>query len=90
MRLGFSVILAALAAASVTAAPPAARKVRVVNKCSYDIYPAVAPFRDLAEPYMGERGWHAAPETSKDISVPGTFLGRICASCFPNQHALAH
>ncbi|GAA5861518.1 hypothetical protein JCM3774_000277 [Rhodotorula dairenensis] len=85
MRFGLSVTLATLAAATVTAVPSAARKVRVVNKCSYDIYPAVAPFRNLAEPYMGERGWHAAPDTSKDISVPGTFLGRIWArhGCAP-------
>lgn len=78
MRRGLSFILAASAVTTVIAVPAASRTVRIVNKCSYDVYPAVAPFPNLPEPYKDERGWKAAPETSRDISIPGNFLGRIC------------
>lgn len=82
MRRGLSFILAASAVTAVTAVPATARTVRIVNKCSYDVYPAVAPFPNLPEPYKDERGWKAAPETSRDISIPGNFLGRICTFDF--------
>ncbi|GAA5980697.1 hypothetical protein JCM10908_001741 [Rhodotorula pacifica] len=86
MHRGLKVFLLSSVATTVSAAPPASRTVRVVNKCSYDVYPAVAPFPELAEPYKDERGWHAAPDTSKDITIPGTFLGRIWArhGCAPS------
>lgn len=83
MRRGLSFILTASAVTAVTAVPAASRTVRVVNKCSYDVYPAVAPFPNLPEPYKDERGWKAAPETSRDITIPGNFLGRICTSWLP-------
>lgn len=71
--------LGAMFAASALAASTS-RTVRLTNKCSYEVYPAVVPFSGQTVPYQGEKGWRAQPSSSKDIALPNTFLGRICES----------
>ncbi|GAA5826904.1 hypothetical protein JCM11251_002153 [Rhodosporidiobolus azoricus] len=55
----------------------AARTVKIENRCSTKVWPAVSPFSEQQEPYGDTRGWEMSPGTSKSITVPNSFHGRI-------------
>ncbi|GAA5850215.1 hypothetical protein JCM8547_001045 [Rhodosporidiobolus lusitaniae] len=67
------VVLAALASTAL-----ADRSLTINNECSYELWPAVLnTFEDGG--YTGSRGWHAAPSSSKTVTLPEKWNGRVWA-----------
>ncbi|GAA6036632.1 hypothetical protein JCM8097_001262 [Rhodosporidiobolus ruineniae] len=66
-----------LAAVALATLSSATRIIKIVNSCSYDVYPAVSPFKGLDDPYNDSTGWQQSSGSSKTITVPSTFQGRI-------------
>lgn len=57
----------------------AQRTIKVVNQCSYSVWPAAVPFGEQKQAYEDDRGWEAKAGSSRAITVPSDWIGRICA-----------
>ncbi|GAA5891030.1 hypothetical protein JCM6882_006394 [Rhodosporidiobolus microsporus] len=68
---------AAIAAVAFAGLSSAARTVKIENRCSTKVWPAVSPFANQQEAYGDSRGWEMTPGSQKSITVPNTFTGRI-------------
>ncbi|BGP36654.1 hypothetical protein JCM10449v2_000555 [Rhodotorula kratochvilovae] len=82
-----SVLLAAVAAAALAGRSSAERTIKIINECSYDIWPVAIPFAENKEAYNGDRGWEAKAGSTKSITVPSSWIGRIWArhGCVANS-----
>ncbi|GAA6004310.1 hypothetical protein JCM10207_000662 [Rhodosporidiobolus poonsookiae] len=70
-------LLRVLAVVAFAGQSAATRKIRILNQCSYSVWPAVSPFADQKEAYADTRGWEMKAGESKTITVSDTFTGRI-------------
>ncbi|GAA5972332.1 hypothetical protein JCM11641_002412 [Rhodosporidiobolus odoratus] len=55
------------------------RTIKIVNKCSFSVWPVVSPFTNQKEPYADDKAWEATSGSSKSITVSSKFTGRIWA-----------
>ncbi|GAA6047146.1 hypothetical protein JCM3770_006923 [Rhodotorula araucariae] len=74
-----TVLLAAVAATALAGSSSAVRTIKVRNQCSYDIWPVAISFDKNKEPYSDDRGWEAKAGSTKTITVPSSWIGRIWA-----------
>ncbi|GAA5834451.1 hypothetical protein JCM9279_004320 [Rhodotorula babjevae] len=70
-------LLAATALALLPDPGSAQRTIKVVNKCSYSVWPAAVPFGEQKQAYEGDRGWEAKAGSERAITVPNDWIGRI-------------
>ncbi|GAA5865507.1 hypothetical protein JCM8547_001270 [Rhodosporidiobolus lusitaniae] len=72
--------IGAAAAFSLLVAPGsvfASRTLKVINKCSYNVWPAVSPFSNQEEAYADSKAWVMTSGSTKSVTLPSTFTGRI-------------
>ncbi|GAA5908740.1 hypothetical protein JCM8208_006775 [Rhodotorula glutinis] len=55
----------------------AQRTIKVVNQCSYSVWPAAVPFGEQKQAYEDDRGWEAKAGSNRAITVPNDWIGRI-------------
>ncbi|KPV78516.1 uncharacterized protein RHOBADRAFT_41061 [Rhodotorula graminis WP1] len=71
------VLLAATVLALLLGRSSAQRTIKVVNQCSYPVWPATVPFGEQKQAYEDDRGWEAKAGSSRAITVPNDWIGRI-------------
>ncbi|KAL7343920.1 thaumatin [Rhodotorula toruloides] len=55
----------------------AARTIEIQNACSYTVFPAISSLGGGTEAYNGEHGWESPSGSTKSISVPNAWAGRV-------------
>lgn len=48
-----------------------------MNQCTYDVWPVAVPFGEQKQEYSDDRGWEAKAGSTKAITVPSDWIGRI-------------
>ncbi|BGP21463.1 thaumatin, pathogenesis-related protein [Rhodotorula toruloides] len=55
----------------------AARTIEIQNACSYTVFPAISSLGGGKQAYDGEHGWESPSGSTKNISVPNAWTGRV-------------